>query len=94
MFKLVSEITQTKHFDQHLDTRIVCDASTARFCVSLEEKFSEGWVAIACATRFLNSLEKKDSVNELELLGVVWAIEHINTILLENTLPSLQTIKL
>ena len=41
-------MTQNKHFDQHLDTRIVCDASNTG----------------------------KYSVNKLELLGVVWAIEH------------------
>ena len=33
-------------------------------------------MAIRYASRFLNSLEGKYSVNELELLGVVWAIEH------------------
>ena len=33
-------------------------------------------MAIASASRFLNSLEEKYSVNELELLGVVWAIEN------------------
>ena len=33
-------------------------------------------MAIAYASRFLNSLEEKYSVNELKLLGVVWAIEH------------------
>ena len=37
---------------------------------------AEGWVAIAYASRFLNSLEEKYSVNELELLGVVWSVEH------------------
>ena len=37
--------------------------------------YPEGWVNIAYASHFLKSLEEKYSVNELELLGVVWAIE-------------------
>ena len=72
---MVSEITQNKHFDQHPDTRIVCDASTTGLGAALEQHSPEGWVAVAYASRFLNSLEEKYSVNELELLGVVWAIE-------------------
>ena len=63
--------------DQHLDTRIVCDASNTGLGAALEQHSAEGWVAIAYATRFLNSLEEKNSVNEIELLGVVWAIEHL-----------------
>ena len=35
-------------------------------------------MAIASASRFLNSLEKKYSANELEILGVVWEIENFN----------------
>ena len=75
ILKMVSEITQNKHFDQHPDTRIVCDASTTGLGAALEQHSPEGWVAVAYASRFLNSLEEKYSVNELELLGVVWAIE-------------------
>ena len=73
---LVREITQKNHFDQNLDTRVVCDASTYGLGAALKQNTNEGWVAIAYASKFLNSLEEKYSVNELELLGVVWAIEH------------------
>ena len=76
IINLVSGITQNKPFDQHLKTRIVCDASTSGLGASLEHHSKEGWVVIAYASRFLKSLEEKYSVNELELLGVVWAIEH------------------
>ena len=72
----MAKITQNKHFDQHLDTRIVCDASNTSSGAALEQHSTEVWVAIAHASRFLNSLEEKNSVHELELLGVVWAIEH------------------
>ena len=74
--KLISEITQNKHFDQHPETRIVTDASTSGLGASLEQYSPEGWVAIAYASRILNPLEEKYSVNELELLGLVWSIEH------------------
>ena len=64
--KLVSEITQNKYFDQHLETRIVTDASTSGLGASLEQYSPEGWVAITYASRFLNYLEEKYLVNELE----------------------------
>ena len=60
--------------DQHLYTRIVCDASNTGLGAALEQH--SGWVAIAYASRFLNSLEEKYLINELELLAVVWATEH------------------
>ena len=75
ILKLVAEITQNKHFDQQLETRLVCDASNTGLGVALEQNSPEGWIAVAYASRFLNSLEEKYSVNELELLGVVWPIE-------------------
>ena len=35
-----------------------------------------GWKPISYASRFLTEFEAKYSINELELLAVVWAIEH------------------
>ena len=64
--KLVSEITQNKHFDQHLETRIVTDAFTSGLGASLKQYSLEGWLPIVYASRFLNSLKEKYSVNELE----------------------------
>ena len=72
----MTKIKQNKHCDQNLDIRVVCDASTSGLGADLEQSTKEGWVAIAYASTFLNSLEEKYSVNELELLEVVWAIEH------------------
>ena len=40
--KLVTEITQIKHFDQNLDTRVVCDASTYGLGAVLEQNTKEG----------------------------------------------------
>ena len=73
---MVADITQNKQFDQHHDTRIVCDASTTGLGAALEQHSQEGWVAAVYASRFLNSFEEKYSVTEVELLRVVWAIEH------------------
>ena len=76
IIRIVSEITQNKLFDQHLETRIVCVASNSGLGASLEQHSKVGWMAIAYASRFLNSLEEKYSTNELNFLDVVWAIKN------------------
>ena len=68
ILNFVTEITQYKHFDQQLKTRINCDASNTGLGSALEKNSPEGWIPVAYASRFLNSLEERYSVNELELL--------------------------
>ena len=79
-FKLIkqkiAETTENKHFNPDLKTRIKCDASRKGLGSALEQRIPNGWHTVAFATRFLNSVEDRYSINELELLVVVWSIEH------------------
>ena len=42
----------------------------------LQQKTDEGWQAIHFASRFITTFEQKYSINELELLALVWAVEN------------------
>ena len=68
--------TENTHYNPHLETRIKCDASRAGLGAALEQCSPTGWHTVAFASRFLNSNEERYSVNELELLGVVWSVEN------------------
>ena len=64
IWKIVSEITENKGFDQNFETREVCEAFKLGLGAALEHFTTEGWVAISYASRFINSLEK--------FVGIVW----------------------
>ena len=74
-FKLIkikiAEKTENQHFNPDLETRIKCDASRKGLGCALEQRTPNGWHTVAFASRFLNSVEDRYSINELELLGVV-----------------------
>ena len=72
----VFQVTQNKFFDTLADTRITCDASKEGLGAVLEQRQHCSWVPIAFASRFLNAAESHYSINELELLAVVWSVEH------------------
>ena len=57
--------------------RVKCDASRSGLGAALEQNTPEGWKPIAFASQFLNSTEERYSVNELEILGIVWSIDYI-----------------
>ena len=72
----VAKATENTHYNPHLETRIKCDASRAGLGAALEQSSPTGWHTVAFASRFLNSNEERYSINELELLGVVWSVEY------------------
>ena len=50
----------------------------------MEQKHGQIWKLVAYASRFLNKLEERYSTNELELLAIVWALEHFKYYLYGN----------
>ena len=72
----IAETTENEHFSPDLETRIKCDASRKGLGCALEQRTPNGWHTVAFLSRFLNSVEDRYSISELELLGVVWSVEH------------------
>ena len=69
------------HYNPQFETRIKCDASRSGLGAALEQLTVDGWKPISFASRSLNSSEERYSINELELLGVVWSIEYFKNYL-------------
>ena len=72
----IHQIIENKHFGTSKQTRVKCDASAKGPGASIEQKHNNDWHTIAFASRFLNYHESRYSTNELELLAVVWSLEH------------------
>ena len=91
--KNISEKTESRHFVQNLNTKLVCDVPNPRLGAALKQYSFEGWVLISYASRLLKSEKEKYSSNELELLGIVCLVEQFEYYLYGKALPSLQIIK-
>ena len=77
----IANATANSHYNPQLETRVKCDASRSGLGAALELLTVDGWKPIAFASRFLNSCEERYSLNELELLGVVWSTEYFKNYL-------------
>ena len=73
---VIANATENTHFNPTLETRIKCDASRQGSGAALEQLDYDGWKTVAFASLFLNNKKERYSINELELLGVVWAINY------------------
>ena len=59
--------------------RIICDASKAGLGAVLQQDENGKWQPLSFASRFLTELESKYSINELELLAIVWSVEYFRS---------------
>ena len=77
----IANATANSNYNPQLEKRVKCDASRSGLGAALEQLTVDGWKPIAFTTLFLNHSEERYSVNELELLGVVWSIEYFKNYL-------------
>ena len=73
--------TENTHYNPQLETRVKCDASRSGLGAAPAKSKVDGLKPIAFTSRFLNSCEERYSVNELEILEVVWSIEYFTNYL-------------
>ena len=73
----IKKVVELSHFKRNQEIRIICDASKQGLGAVLQQIQNNGeWKPICFASRFLTNFEAKYSINELELLVIVWAVEH------------------
>ena len=72
----VKKVAELTHFKRNRPLRIICDASKNGLGAVLQQCDENKWKTISYASRFLTELETKYSINELELLALVWSVEH------------------
>ena len=72
--KFLRNLTENTHYDTKRRTRVKTDTSSN---LHLEQRTCNGWETISYASRSLNKAEEKYSINNLELLGVVWALNRV-----------------
>ena len=72
----IVNLTENTHFDVKRNTGVKTDASHNGLGAFLEQLHGSDWKTIFFVSPFLNPHESKYSTYELELLGVVSAVEH------------------
>ena len=75
--KLITQLPGLAHYISNSENILTTDASTKGLGATLWQKQNDGNLKlIGFASRFLSDTEKKYAINELELLAVVWGLEH------------------
>ena len=73
----ITEIPCVAHYNSDYPNIITTDASTKGLGATLRQEQPDGKLKpIGFASRFLSDTEKKYAINKLELLAVVWGLEH------------------
>ena len=76
--KLITHLPGLAHYNSNRENILTTDASTKGLGATLWQKQKDGNLKpVGFASRFLPDTEKKYAIKELELLAVVWGLEHL-----------------
>ena len=74
--KEITESPCLAHFDPKKENCVTTDACNTGLGATLWQKEGETFRPIAFASRFVTGCERKNAINELELLGALWGLEY------------------
>ena len=75
--KLITQIPCLSHYNTDYPNIVTTDASTKGLGATLWQEQPNGELKpVAYASRFISDVEERYAINELELLAVVWGLEH------------------
>ena len=77
----IAHATENFYYILQLETRVKCDASRSGLVAALEKLTKDELKSITFTSRFLNSCKERYSVNELELLGLIWSVAYFKNYL-------------
>ena len=72
----IQKLKENKHFETPKQSRVRFEARKKDQEACLQQKSGKTREPVAFASRFLNNLESPYSTNKIELLAVMWALEH------------------
>ena len=73
----ITEIPCLAHYNSDYPNIVTTDASTKGLGTTLWQEQPDGKLKpIGFVSRFFSDMEKQNAINELELLAVVWGLEH------------------
>ena len=75
-FNNLKKLITLAHYNPKSENILATDASSKGLGATLWQKQEEGNLKPIGASRFLSDTEKKYAIKELELLAVVWGLEH------------------
>ena len=77
--EVIKKATTLNHSKRKCPFRIICSASKSGLGAVPQQEENSVWNPLSFASRFPTELEPKYSIDELELLAIIWLVEYFRS---------------